>query len=86
MPTQALNFKTQPWSILKNQFKISVTISDEIESQKEYEAIYQEIGDIRYIESIKHLLTYITRTQKRNLTHLQTAIIKEQKKYLKIQC
>lgn len=72
------------YSILKNQFKISVTISDEIESQKEYEAIYQEIGDIRYIESIKHLLTYITRTQKRNLTHLQTAIIKEQKKYLKM--
>ena len=63
-------------SILKNQFKITVTISDEVENDKQYEYIYEDIGDVRYIETIKHLLTYITKTQKRSLTHLQKAIIK----------
>ena len=71
-------------SILKNQFKITVTISDEVENDKQYEYIYEDIGDVRYIETIKHLLTYITNTQKRSLTHLQKAIIKENKNYLKM--
>ena len=71
-------------SILKNQFKITVTISDEEENDKQYEYIYEDIGDVRYIETIKHLLTYITNTQKRSLTHLQKAIIKENKNYLKM--
>lgn len=70
--------------ILKNQFKITVTISDEVENDKQYEYIYEDIGDVRYIETIKHLLTYITNTQKRSLTHLQKAIIKENKNYLKM--
>lgn len=72
------------YSLLKNQFKVSVTISDAIESQREYETIYEEIGDIRYIETVKHLLTYVTRTQKRSLSHLQKVVIKEQKNYLKM--
>ena len=71
-------------SILKNQFKITVTISDEVENDKQYEYIYEDIGDVPYIETIKHLLTYITNTQKRSLTHLQKAIIKENKNYLKM--
>lgn len=71
-------------SILKNQFKITVTISDEVENDKQYEYIYEDIGDVRYIETIKHLLTYITNTQKRSLTHLQKVIIKENKNYLKM--
>ena len=71
-------------SILKNQFKITVTISDEVENDKQYEYIYEDIGDVRYIETIKHLLTYITNTQKRSLTHLQKAIIKENKNSLKM--
>ena len=71
-------------SILKKQFKITVTISDEVENDKQYEYIYEDIGDVRYIETIKHLLTYITNTQKRSLTHLQKAIIKENKNYLKM--
>ena len=39
---------------------------------------------MRYIEVIKHLLTYITNTQKRSLSHLQKAVIEEQKNYLKM--
>lgn len=71
-------------SLLKNQFKIAISISDEIEELKEYEYIYEDIKDIRYIEAIKHLLTYINHTQKRNLSHLQKAIIKEDKSFLKM--
>ena len=71
-------------SLLNNQFKISVTKTDDICDIKEYEYIYNKLEDIRYISSIKHLLTYITNTQKRNLAHMQEAIIKENNKSLKM--
>lgn len=70
-------------SILKNQFKMTVTVTDAIE-EGDYESIYQELGDVRYIETIKHLLTYITHTQKRSLAHLMKAVIIENKNYLKM--
>ena len=71
-------------SLLNNQFKISVTKIDDIDDIKEYEYIYKNLNDIRYITSIKHLLTYITNTQKRNLAHMQEAIVKETNKALKM--
>ena len=71
-------------SLLNNQFKISVTKTDDICDIKEYEYIYNKLEDVRYITSIKHLLTYITNTQKRNLAHMQEAIIKENNKSLKM--
>ena len=71
-------------SILKNQFKIVITYSNEAESQKEYEYIYSDISDIRHIETIKHLLTYITNTQKRSLAHFEKVVIKDNKDYLKM--
>ena len=71
-------------SLLKNQFKISVTITDEVDDLNEYEYIYTDITDIRYIESVKYLLTYINNTQKRNLSHLQKLVIRENKNYLKM--
>lgn len=71
-------------STLKNQFKIFVTFSEDIEDNSEYEYIYEDIKDIRYIETIKHLLTYVTKSKMMKLTHLQKAIIKENNKYLKM--
>lgn len=71
-------------SLLKNQFKITVTVNDEILDNNDYNYIYENIGDVRYIHTVKHLLTYITNTQKRNLSHLQPVIIKENKNYLKM--
>lgn len=72
------------YAILKNQFRITVTLTDDIEMYPEYNYIYEDINDYRYIETIKHLLTYITKTQKRSLSHLQKALVKEQKAYLKM--
>lgn len=72
------------YDMLKNQFRITITITNNIETINEYNYIYEEIEDIRLIETIKHLLTYITETQKRSLSHLQKAIVKEHNKYLKM--
>jgi DNA mismatch repair protein MutS len=71
-------------SILKNQFNILITYFDKINEYKEYEYIYNNLNDIRHIDSIKHLLAYITDTQKRILNHMQNANIKEYNDYLKM--
>lgn len=71
-------------NLLKNQFKVNTIITDDIQTFKEYEYIYNELTDSRLIESVKHLLTYINDTQKRSLSHLQKAIIRENKNYLKM--
>lgn len=71
-------------NLLRNQFKISVNIDNNIEDINEYEYIYSDLGDVRYIKVIKHLLTYLTNTQKRSLSHMQKAIIREINKSLKM--
>ena len=71
-------------NLLKNQFKIAVSIYDSNNEINDYKYIYEDIGDIRHINTIKYLLTYINDTQKRNLTHLKKAVIKEDKDYLKM--
>jgi len=71
-------------ALLKNQFKITTTITDEVSNNKDYDYIYEDVGDVRYVEAIKHLLTYITNTQMRSLSHLQKVIIKDNKEYLKM--
>lgn len=71
-------------SLLKNQFKIAVSIYDETEEILDYSYVYEDIGDVRYVNTIKYLLTYINETQKRNLSHLKKALIKDDKDYLKM--
>ncbi|MEG2322273.1 MAG: DNA mismatch repair protein MutS [Bacilli bacterium] len=72
------------YSLLKNNFKISVSINNNIDDLDQYSYIYEDIGDIRLSQTIKHLLTYINKTQLRDLTHLMKAIVKENKNYLKM--
>lgn len=71
-------------SLLKNQFKVAVSLFDETKTLPEYAYIYEDIGDVRYIATIKNLLSYIDDTQKRKLSHLQKASIRENKKYLRM--
>ena len=71
-------------SILKNQFKITVSVYNNVEELGQYNYVYEGVNDIRYIELVKHLLTYINDTQKRDLSHLQPLVIKENKNYLKM--
>ena len=70
------------YSILKNQFHLTITITNN--STNNYEKIYQNLEDIRHIETVKHLLAYIENNQKRSLDHLQNVIVKETKDYLKM--
>ncbi len=71
-------------NILRNQFKIVISINDEISDNQDYYYVYEDITDSRMVEVIKHLLTYITETQMRSLSHIQKAIIKENKNVLKM--
>ena len=78
------NFDNNGIQLLKNQFKITTTITSDIEELNEYNYIHENIEDIRLKSGIKHLLTYINKTQKRNLSHLQEAIVIEEKAHLKM--
>ena len=71
-------------SLLKHQFHMSVTITDANDVPKEYEKIYQDISDVRLVDALKHLICYILDTQKRDLSHLQPAVVREKKKSLKM--
>lgn len=70
--------------ILKNYYKLTLTTTDEIEELEEYEYIYKDLEDIREKSGVKHLLSYIKKTQKRNLEHLQKAIETKDNEYLKM--
>lgn len=70
--------------MLQNQFHVTVSIHDTIDTYPEYEKLYADLKDPRYIETVKHLLTYITETQKRSLAHLQPVKLREIKKYLRM--
>ena len=78
------NFDKNIYSLLRNNFKIDVSLFDEVISLKQYDYVYEDIGDIRLIETVKHLLSYINATQLRDLSHLQKVVIQENKNYLKM--
>lgn len=70
--------------ILRTKFKIDVSVYDNVEDLKEYRHLYEDITDVRYIDTIKHLLTYLNDTQKRDLDHLQKVLIRDYKESLKM--
>lgn len=80
------NSKLEPSiiNILKNQFKIVISINDEIIEHDEYKYVYEDLTDDRLKDVVKHLLTYITATQMRSLAHIQKAILKEDNSFLKM--
>lgn len=71
-------------NILKNQFKIVISINDDIIEHDEYKYVYEDLNDHRLIDVVKHLLTYITSTQMRSLAHIQKAILRENNSFLKM--
>jgi len=71
-------------NILKNQYKMVVSIYDKESSSEEYKNLYSNIDDLRYIKVVKNMLGYLEETQKRSLSHLQKVIIKDTKNYLKM--
>ena len=69
-------------NILKNQFKIVMSIYDDDIDISEYEYVYSDLLDERCKDTTKLLLRYISSTQMRSLSHMQKAIFKENKKVL----
>ena len=70
-------------SILRNTYKIVVSISDNL-LEGRYSNIYSNLTDERYIISLKHLLYYLDSDGKRNLSHLEKATVKQIGNYLKM--
>ena len=69
---------------LKDNYKLGVTITDSVIDNREYEKIYADINDLKYITGIKHLLYYLVNNSKRDLSHLQKVVIKNNQDYLKM--
>ena len=78
------NFDKEITYMLKTNFQISISIYNELKQLKEYDYIYENIEDIRLIETIKKLLSYISETQLKDLSHFQKAIVKSDKQSLKM--
>ncbi len=58
---------------LRSVYNIIVTITKDLYDNDIYSYIYSEIEDDRLITTIKHLLSYIIDTKKKDLIHLQKA-------------
>ena len=58
---------------LKNVYHVLVTITDDLCEDNEYNYIYKNLGDMRLIIGVKHLLAYIVNTKKVTLSHLKIA-------------
>lgn len=70
-------------NILRNQYRISISVYDKVIENDDYENLYKDLNDIRYQTTVKHLLSYLVDTQKRSLGHLQKVKIKDNN-YLKM--
>lgn len=68
--------------ILRSNYNILVTITKEELEDKNYDYIYQDIEDVRFISTLKHLLHYIIDTKKKDLHHLQKCLIIKNSEYL----
>lgn len=68
--------------ILKKRFNIVISLKDSIESNQEFEPIYESITQKINIEALKLLLSYLHDTQMRSLDHLQDTKEYETNQYL----
>lgn len=67
---------------LRSNYDILVTITSEISEDDEYKYIYEDIEDIRLVNTIKHLLHYNIDTKKGDLKHLQKCNVIKRSDYL----
>ena len=70
--------------LLNNQYRLTVTVSDNILDNDDYKNAYDNINDLRYITAIKHLLYYLVIDQKRSLSHIQKVIVNEDDDFLRM--
>ena len=71
-------------STLKNNYKLPITITNDIIMEDTYNYIYDNISDKRYITGINHLAYYLVNNLKRNISHFQKLIIRKNDDYLRM--
>lgn len=77
------NLNTSLIDKLKNNYSIEVSISlNELENN-EYDYLYKNLND-KQISGIKHLLYYITITNMKDLSHIETVNIVDKDKYMQM--
>ena len=67
---------------LRTQHEILVTITKEELNDPNYDYIYQNLEDVRLINTLKHLLYYIIDTKKGDMHHLQRATVIKSSEFL----
>ena len=71
-------------NLLHKEFSLVISYLDEAIDYPEYKYIYEDVDDVRYVDATKLLLTYITDTAKKVLSHFEKIIIKNNNEYLKM--
>ena len=71
-------------NILKDTYKLPITITDSIEETDKYNYIYSDITDNRYPIGINHLCYYLENNLKRNISHLEKLTIRKNNEYLRM--
>ena len=81
-----INTKTNKEIInsLKDTYKLTITITDDIYDLDNLKHIYESIDNIIYIIGIKHLIHYLTYILRRNISHFQEVIVKNNNEYLRM--
>ena len=69
---------------LRENYSILITIEDNLYDLEDYSYIYDGITDVRVVNSLKHLLNYLTETKKGNLHHLKKVNIIDKNEYLEL--
>lgn len=69
---------------LKQTYKLTITITDELYNLDNYKDIYINTDNQIIIIGIKHLVNYLIYNLKRNISHFQKVIIKNNNDYLRM--
>ena len=70
------------FSILKDNYHLLVTLTDQVYEGDEYNYITRELDDIRLVTVTNFLLKYILDNKKGDMSHLQKVELVERNKYL----
>ncbi|MCM2674664.1 DNA mismatch repair protein MutS [Alkalicoccobacillus plakortidis] len=69
---------------LEQEKQLTISFEDELDDQKEYASVYQNLQQEKLEATYARLLRYLVRTQKRSLAHLQPATYYASTSYLKM--
>jgi len=69
-------------TILRDNYHLSITLTDEIYKGTDYDYLCSKIDDVRISTTVKHLLQYILETKKGDLSHLQEVELVDVNRFL----